>query len=464
MRVTLAVFLGLLSLLGIPAQSRASDTSYRRYPLGGRAVGLGGAFTALADDPSGLFYNPAGLVDVSRGSVQVGTNLYGIEVNGGIGEAFGAVVDVETVVNQLDIIPSTAAGVNVMQREEGQPPKTVSSVGSFVPTSRNLQTSIVSRLDPQDRFPGCESLAYERSLSDRRFLFGGGLAHRIDERWSVGFSAFLAYRNLRDREEINCSESTAATNDAFSTADARVNLSVFSIQVNLGAKLRLGDGWYFGGVLTMPTVRAFGQAGIRVRRTRAAPGDGPSEFQREEAQGVPGDTREGLTLRLGAAHEWPKEGTVSLDVSIHGPVRYRLIDPPPSQEGILASSTLNNDVVRNWVVNAALGGELRLETPTSIAAGIYTNLSSAPTIPGSTGDRFDKDRLPHVNEFGGTLIAAFSSENTTTRAGLVLTYGFGSDVVPQTPGLAALEVTNRFVKVDVQQASIFVFVSTSTRY
>ena len=53
----------LALLCSYPSSSYGDDTHHQDYPLGSRAVGLGGAFTALASDASGIFYNPAGLVE-----------------------------------------------------------------------------------------------------------------------------------------------------------------------------------------------------------------------------------------------------------------------------------------------------------------------------------------------------------------------------------------------------------------
>src|SRR5262245_33806784 len=45
-----------------PAPARADPFHYQGIPLGQRALGFGGAYTGLANDPSGAYYNPAGLV------------------------------------------------------------------------------------------------------------------------------------------------------------------------------------------------------------------------------------------------------------------------------------------------------------------------------------------------------------------------------------------------------------------
>ena len=39
----------------------ADENRYINFFIGDRAAGLGGAYTAIADGPEGVFYNPAGL-------------------------------------------------------------------------------------------------------------------------------------------------------------------------------------------------------------------------------------------------------------------------------------------------------------------------------------------------------------------------------------------------------------------
>src|ERR1700737_2053550 len=58
MRVRLDL-LYLVAFLSFSQGARASGFSI--LELGGRGAGMGGAFTAIADDGSALFYNPAGI-------------------------------------------------------------------------------------------------------------------------------------------------------------------------------------------------------------------------------------------------------------------------------------------------------------------------------------------------------------------------------------------------------------------
>ena len=58
----------------------AAATSYQ-VPVGPRAIAMGGAFTAIADDISGIFWNPAGLARIGHQEL-IGThaNLYGADI------------------------------------------------------------------------------------------------------------------------------------------------------------------------------------------------------------------------------------------------------------------------------------------------------------------------------------------------------------------------------------------------
>ncbi|RPH68158.1 MAG: hypothetical protein EHM78_19850 [Myxococcaceae bacterium] len=51
----------LLVLIGGAARAQGIESNFKPYIVGGRAAGMGGAFTALADDGSGAYHNPGGL-------------------------------------------------------------------------------------------------------------------------------------------------------------------------------------------------------------------------------------------------------------------------------------------------------------------------------------------------------------------------------------------------------------------
>ena len=59
-----AVFAVTLLFLAAPAASFAAGFSV--FEAGAKALGMGGAFVAQADDPSAIFFNPAGIASLEN--------------------------------------------------------------------------------------------------------------------------------------------------------------------------------------------------------------------------------------------------------------------------------------------------------------------------------------------------------------------------------------------------------------
>ncbi len=77
MRKSLPFFLGLLLLaVGTAAQESPVVLEFSFSNPGARAMGLGSAFTALADDATAAFANPAGLVQLTRPEVSIEGRLW----------------------------------------------------------------------------------------------------------------------------------------------------------------------------------------------------------------------------------------------------------------------------------------------------------------------------------------------------------------------------------------------------
>ena len=60
--------------IGVPPHLYAHGFSI--YDQGGKAIGMGEAFVAQADDPSAIFYNPAGITQLSGTRVYSGASIY----------------------------------------------------------------------------------------------------------------------------------------------------------------------------------------------------------------------------------------------------------------------------------------------------------------------------------------------------------------------------------------------------
>ena len=83
MRKNLFQFLALLgfTLAAGVLRAQVSPNSGTAFPilsvgLGARAIGMGESFTAVADDSSALYYNPAGLAQIQQPEISLAHNLY----------------------------------------------------------------------------------------------------------------------------------------------------------------------------------------------------------------------------------------------------------------------------------------------------------------------------------------------------------------------------------------------------
>jgi hypothetical protein len=452
------LLLALLLTLA-PGAARADDTHHHDYPIGGRAVGLGGAFVALSDDPSGIYYNPAGIVDAPRTSLQVSTNLYGLEIAVGgdvLRSLFGTLTDIDRVFADLQIIPTTAGFIEGLgpARADGTHDHAF-GLAAFVPSYRSL------RLETSG--PGTsagEVLAYRRDLLDRTLQGAAAYGMRIDDTWSFGFSGSVLIRTVRDEEESSLGVASGGLSGTQSYLDAVMAALLFTV----GIKARVDDRWSVGLAVTSPSLQVWSGAKVRVTRSVFDPATGASGFRLYEPDGVESEMATGAAVRAGFSFQLGSLGLFSGDLVLHAPVRYRLVELPVDAAEAARILTLATDIERRLVVNANAGFEAPLDDDLALAFGFFTNFSSAPPIDGAPGDRFSGDRLPDLDAFGGSIVLTVFGELTKTRGGLLASYAVGPDVIAQSKELLPLGEGGDFHKIQLEQLTLFFFLSTTLAY
>lgn len=448
-----------------PPRAEADDTHYQDYPIGGRAVGLGGAFTAISDDPSGIYFNPAGIVDTNKVSVQISTTLYGLEVANSLFAAVQSVTNLKKVFTEINIIPTSASFIATLgDPDERGRPQQAYGLGVFIPSFRGVNFKSTSMISESEARAGCDQLAYQRNQLDRTFHFGGSYALRIDPTLSFGLSGFLVHRALRDLEETACfSPRSVGASGPFGTAQTTLDMYVGSLVLALGLKAELGDGWTAGLSVTTPTIRIYDGADVRLTRGSASMERG-SQYEVRDLQGLSANSKLGTSLRGGVAKVVPELLTFVFDGTLEAPTSYHLFQIPGDDRDIREALTLVNEIERKLVVNFNTGVEYFVSEPFSLSGGLFTNFSSAPSVPGRTGDTLRTSQLPHVNAYGGSFVLSFFSKHTLTRVGLTMSYGSGEDVVPRYAGLGALGRSTEWVRIELNQLFLFFSLSSMFRY
>ncbi len=439
----------LLFLLARAA--RADDTHYQDYALGGRASGIGGAYGAIADDPSGLFYNPAGIVDTHRTTVDVETSLYGVELNWRQRTPFPLRELRQFSPADLNVIPGDAGAIYGLGSRTLQGAPLAWGFDFSVPSYHALtvhQTSV----DAQQN-----SVWFDRSALDRTFAAALGLAMRTSTLVSFGVSAVASVRSFQQEERI-----TVRGSKTFEYTTDAVQFENVQAYLIAGAKVAW-ETWLFGATLGSPTVKLHETGTIDIVRVQ----DG-SRFQRfPTPASVHSDTPQPLFLRLATAYFRPKSWTVSAQATLHLPVNYNrlAVDAPDAESATLLQQTIavSGEVRRRMVVDFNAGMDVLLTQRYACSFGAFTDFSSAPaleTVAGSDRLTDGSSRLPHVNLFGVTASGGLLGPNSLTRFGLSVSYGRGEDAVP-----GPIEGSRRADRrVEVNQLFGYFFLSSTFRY
>ncbi len=185
----------LFLILLTAGASFADEQHYVNMIIGDRAAGMGGAYTALSDDPAGCFHNPAGISFAPNLSLSASVNAYNTEVKtyrDVLTGADGSTRDWEQVSSSL--LPNFFGVV----RKFGD--------GGMLGLSYAVTDSIQRRQKQyfqniRTEFPDnpADTVMVNINDNDRTYLFGPSYAVRFSDSLSLGATV---YAYFRDREII----------------------------------------------------------------------------------------------------------------------------------------------------------------------------------------------------------------------------------------------------------------------
>ena len=440
--------------LGLSSAARADDTGYQPFPLGSRALSLGGAFTAIADDASALHYNPAGLVDAGSATVELSANLYGLEIAigdnffGSLAQAFG---NINKIFTDLQIIPTTAGFVKSFgEKDEFGRARHAIGVSAEVPAYRS------STIETNATDSSGATEAYRRTELDRTLRGVAGYAYRVNDQLRLGVSAGLELRRLSDREETEVSGNSSR----FARGDSAVDLATIALSASLGLLYSFPNNLTVGLSLESPTIELWSSADARTTRSFAVGDPIITDFTEERATAIPASSARGAILRAGVAKQLTADTLISVDLWVVTPRSYQLFVLPDAQGFLAKTLSLGSTVERGWVVNANAGVEHWLSEAWSISGGLYTNMGSAPPIHDPPGSTRQAPAYADIDTLGGTISGGWATEHTITRLGIDLSYGFGRDVIADDNRLRPLGLSAYRV-VGVHRLSLFFFLGSS---
>ena len=458
--------------------ARADDSHYQDILVGGRAIGLGGAFTSIADDPSGMYYNPAGLGDARSTNLQVATSLYGFE-RGSIPQGLVAPVpgvdSLRLEFTDLIIIPASAGFVSTFgPLDDEQRPVQAYGLSVVVPSYRSF-TAGAGSSSPSDPVQPGVLRSYQRRVTDRELWAGAGVGRRMTPDLRIGISAYYILRSMTDREDLTVSDhvdlaatatSPATSFDRFQTVTDDISLINGAVVLIAGARYTPTPHVALGASLYAPSIPIHSQVTLNFSRATADPGatsGQPSTLENLSIRGESGQ-KYAPAVRLGVSYAQTYKYTLSFDVSYHAPVSYSLIRPRANEvadyQSFKSRLPFDPDIHRRAVVNFNAGAEFLIVREVSIAGGIFSDFSSAESIPANPSG----DQAAQVDLFGLAMAIGYFGSHTLSRLGVMYSFGTGHDVIPQSDVERLTQGQQAFRRVPYFQSFFYVFLSNTFRY
>lgn len=373
------------------------DTHYNDLPVGERAAGMGGAFTALADEATGMHYNPAGPALFERDTLSLAMSAYRYRRTTAkkLLNLCDEQVDIDE--SQFFTFPGSFGLV------KGLGTKLRQAIGFTVLVPDNVVSRMLNTVDDIDcpDVDGAIDFAQSTTNVDRTLWFGLGYAVRPVSWLAVGAGPVVVLRTAHYDSTIAVRVGGLPAAQIYEQLDG----TVWTAAAQAGALALLGR-LRVGLALRSPTVEFAQSARAVFTDLGAAP-----PYIRAEEDDV--DLRFPLPLRAALGVAWVAPGGYSLsaDVSYHA----RLAEYLPWEAG--AREAPPN--VRDPVVNAAVGGEWWVTPSVDLLAGFFTNRSSYPQISRSHRD------YPHIDYYGLTLGSSWMSKRATLTFVLQTMVGFG---------------------------------------
>ena len=450
-RTACAGLAGLVLLLVLPRTLCAEgDTHYQDTLIGERAAGMGGAFTALGNEATGSFYNPAGIVVDQAALIQVSMSAWRWRrKETTVGDICGTQIKEDE--GGFYGFPASFGVVKLF----GTKVRQALGLSLIVPFySKASQSGVI-------RDANCEPLSMDFGIGaisvDRVFLIASTYAirpwHWLQLGLSLGFAA-------RDASYAQLTSVVARVNGQalpFPTVtffDADV--TIWNAYLQLGAIVEPLAGLRVGVSFTTPYLRLAGKG--RLDQVEVAENDANTAgtLNALVADNAEFYWKVPYRLALGIAYQHHERFTLAADLSLNGAVGSYAVYTHPQ---LGAADGSHNQ--RELVLNVNVGAELQLRKKLALRAGFFTNFSSVPRLSAAAMAEAEVDR---TNLFGLSIGASYRGSSASVLSLALqgqLGSGQGGSYRVYQSGDAAEPVRSEIVASEIRDYSLIVMIGGS---
>ncbi len=384
-------------------------------------MGMGGAFTGIASDPSATYYNPAGIMIGGRfqlmGSL---TSLVFTRKTVDDGFSFES-ANQDFKSTGTTSLPSFVGTVVKFGRQRFGDHQFALAYSTFE-VSREAFGTGASQLSDNI------SLDLRLSTSFRDRWYGISFAAQTTKKLSLGFTAFLAQQRSDYTEDIGVAvagtigENGQRVDGNFATTSASISTRAYDFVFRLGALYRINPRWQIGFMFQPPGL-PLSQKGSIFRRTNSATNGGDTTYALFDQGDLSARVPIPFELRTGFEFRANSLTVLSVDAAVSGPVRDRnVFDRPAELEGLPGSLGVYypNSTERRWTPNVAIGAE-HMFGKAVVAGGLFTNISAAPDVP-ETATEYSPDQ---VSMFGASVSVGIDTKGYRLGVGATGYFGRG---------------------------------------
>jgi hypothetical protein len=444
-QLLVSFLLAASSIITFPSIS--DEYHHNNLLIGKNAVGLGGAFTGVADDLSAIHYNPAGLASIADGNMaSINTFAWEETVFEGV---YGDGSDFTR--SAFSVVP----GFFGFKKQINNWHYGLAFVVNDFSQERSSDVIEYNRLDPATGLPANVSEFINIDIDNSAYQLYFAAAKQINEQLSLGLSLGIEYRTFQTdqssgtqialpislTEVINTGgQATARFNDVNVVAAPSISIIYKSDETSVGAKLNIPT--VVNRDYEMVASAFF--AGVDPR----IPGVNPAYLVTEEAcckQELP------MSLAIGFAKKWG-DWELSTDVQHH----------LSTNEGVERLNGFPVPITRDFVsvTNYALGVSKTLSADSQFRLGIFTDKSNIKIDP-----EIDFQRVEDVDLLGVSASIDTKLFDMPVTFGGYAKFGSGkvrvSDVraVEQTTGIALYPTNNEFDISNMEKRVLLFFFS-----
>lgn len=405
----LSVFAVAVLLLFFPKNSGADEYHYTNILVGERPAGMGGAYTAVSDDPTGLYYNPAGIVYAPGRKLSASVNAY-----------YSTQKTYKNVTSDFDwkresssILPNFFGIIQPLG-------KGMLGFSYAVPDSiiedQDLSTNIEQGL-----------LVINYNVEDATSNFGPSYALAISKNVSFGATLYVHYR----RYQRISNQMLISTDNSYTWDNLYFETEEWGLKPLLGIQWSPEDKKYSVGFTLSRTILLNATTSYEQTKHLAASTDASTVVMPVNSQAcldgsspsdcridadIDGKRKYPLTAKLGFAYFPTNTLLLTGDVDYYfatGEVTGTY--PANNQTGTLALYT-----EKRSFINVSLGTEYYFSRKLALRGGFYTNFANTPDV---SSDKSGQEE--HVDIYGMSLSLTTFTRGTSLTLGTVLTNGAG---------------------------------------